>query len=190
MQDLKAAMRDQARERLEKMPAAERVAASMQARALLTAQPVWNRAQSVLMFAPLPKELDVWPLLAEALAAGKRVALPRFEPDLKSYAIRQIQNAETDLLVGHFGIREPREQCARLSSNRVELILVPGVAFDLQGSRLGRGNGYYDQLLAAVRGKRCGVAFDEQLVPEIPVEAHDARMDCLLTPTRWVELPA
>ena len=79
---------------------------------------------------------------------------------------------------------------ALYSSNRVELILVPGVAFDLQGSRLGRGNGYYDQLLAIVWGKRCGVAFDEQLVPEIPVEAHDARMDCLLTPTRWVELPA
>jgi len=178
------------RDRLKKMSAEERAAASAQARALLTAQPIWKRAQSVLLFAPLPEELDVWPLLAEALAAGKRVALLRFEPESKTYAARQIENPDTDLLVGHFGIREPKEQCARLSSNGVELILVPGVAFDLQGRRLGRGKGYYDRLLAVMRGARCGVAFDQQLAPEIPVGAHDAKMNCLLTPTRWVELPA
>jgi 5-formyltetrahydrofolate cyclo-ligase len=62
------------------------------------------------------------------------------------------------------------------------------VAFDLHGHRLGRGKGYYDRLLTAVRGTACGVAFDQQLVPEIPIGPHDVRMNCLLTPTRWIAL--
>ena len=72
--------------------------------------------------------------------------------------------------------------------NRLDFVLVPGIAFDLQGRRLGRGKGYYDRLLAEVRGKTCGVAFDEQIVDEIPVEPHDIHVNCILTPTRWIEL--
>jgi len=75
-----------------------------------------------------------------------------------------------------------------LSLNRLDFILVPGVAFDLQGRRLGRGKGFYDQILAVVRGTVCGVAFDQQITPEIPVEPHDAVVNCILTPTRWIEL--
>ena len=133
-------------------------------------KPVWQTAQRVLFFAPLPEELDVWPLLSEALAGGKSVALPRFVAETKSYEACAIQDPERDLQVGHFGIREPKRACARLPSNRLDLILVPGVAFDLQGRRLGRGKGYYDRLLKDLRGRTCGVAFDQQIVAEIPVE--------------------
>jgi 5-formyltetrahydrofolate cyclo-ligase len=188
MQEAKLALREQVGERLNRMSAEERAAASAQARARLAAQPLWESAQSVLFFAPLPEELDVWPLLAVALGAGKKLALPRFERRAKAYTACQIENLETDVQVGHFGIREPSAQCSRLASGRVDLILVPGVAFDRQGHRLGRGRGYYDQLLTVIRGTRCGVAFAQQIVQEIPVEPHDARMDYLLTPTRWVEL--
>ena len=69
-----------------------------------------------------------------------------------------------------------------------DLILVPGVAFDLHGRRLGRGKGFYDQLLAAVRGTTCGVAFEQQMVREVPVEPHDIHLNSILTPTRWIEL--
>ena len=71
---------------------------------------------------------------------------------------------------------------------RLDLVLVPGVAFDLHGRRLGRGRGYYDRLLSQVGGRTCGVAFDEQVVSEVPVEAHDVLLNCILTPTRWFEL--
>jgi 5-formyltetrahydrofolate cyclo-ligase len=67
------------------------------------------------------------------------------------------------------------------------LVLVPGVAFDLRGRRLGRGKGFYDRLLADAGGLKCGVAFDEQIVTEIPVEPHDVSVDCILTPTRWIQ---
>ena len=186
--DAKRALRKQVRAELKRMAPEERAAASARARAALAAQPLWKGAQSVLFFAPLPEELDVWPLLAEALAAGKKVALPCFVAETRTYVACQIQNPETDLEVGHFGIREPGRQCSRLSSNRLDLILVPGVAFDLQGRRLGRGKGYYDALLTALNGTACGVAFDQQIVTEIPVEPHDVRVNYLLTPTRWVVL--
>ena len=188
IQQTKAALREEIGTRLKMLPLVERAAASAQARALLAAQAVWQSARSVLFFAPLPGELDVWPLLPDALAMGKQIALPIFDRRLKNYTACIIEDPEADLHVGHFGIREPNTYCERLTSNRVDLILVPGVAFDLQGRRLGRGKAYYDQLLAVMSGRRCGVAFDQQLVPEVPIEDHDARMHFLLTPTRWVEM--
>jgi 5-formyltetrahydrofolate cyclo-ligase len=188
IQETKSALREQVAARLKEIHATERGMASAQARTLLAEQPVWLKAQTILFFAPFPGELDVWPLLPAAIEAGKSVALPLFDRRLRNYTARQIQNPDTDLHVGHFGIREPNTYCDRLNSSCVDLILVPGVAFDAKGHRLGRGKAYYDQLLAVFGGKRCGVAFEEQLVPEIPVEPHDATMDFLLTPTRWLEI--
>ena len=188
IREAKRALRVQVCAELKRMEPGERAAASARARALLAAQALWQTAQWVLFFAPLPEEVDVWPLLAAALSAGKKVALPRFVPETGAYEVCPIQNSESDLLVGHFGIREPGSHCARLSPGCVDLLLVPGVAFDLQGRRLGRGKGYYDQLLGELRGTTCGVAFDQQIVDEIPVAPHDVRLDCILTPTRWVDL--
>ena len=86
----------------------------------------------------------------------------------------------------HENRREPNDRCALVPLNTLELVLVPGTAFDSRGHRLGRGKGFYDQLLSQVRGQTCGVAFDEQIVPEVPIEPHDVRLNYLLTPTRWM----
>ena len=131
--------------------------------------------------------MDVWPLLAEALAAGKRVALPRFVTAARSYEACEVSDPANDVKVGHFGIREPGGRCPWVSPENLDLILVPGVAFDLRGGRLGRGKGHYDQLLAGLRGAKCGVAFDKQVVDKVPMASHDIRLDSIITPTRWVE---
>ena len=190
IREVKQALRNQVGAVLKQIPQGRRVAGSARARGLLERQSQWQAARSVLLFAPLPEELDVWPLLASALAAGKQVALPRFVAATRSYEACWILNLETDVQAGHFGIREPRSHCARVSSGEVDLILVPGVAVDLHGRRLGRGKGYYDQLLSALRGTTCGVAFEEQIVNEVPLEPHDVRLKYLLTPNRWVEVEA
>jgi len=135
----------------------------------------------------LPEELDVWSLAGDARAAGKIVGLLRFNSKTTQYQACRIQDLVGDLCLGQFGIREPDGQCPTLSLDQIELVLVPGVAFDLNGRRLGRGRGIYDRLLMRVRGATCGVAFDEQIIPEIPVEAHDLHVKFVLTPTRWVE---
>ena len=183
----KSVLREQIRARLKTISATERAVATMQLCGRLKASEILRAAKSVLLFAPLPDEPDLWPLLAEALHAGKLVALPCFDPATKKYFAAQIRNLTKDLVSGQFGIREPNNSCPVIPLNRLDLILVPGIAFDLHGRRLGRGKGFYDQLLADVRGKTCGVAFDEQIVAEIPMEPHDIPLNCILTPTRWIE---
>jgi 5-formyltetrahydrofolate cyclo-ligase len=189
IQEAKRALRQQIRDRLAVLPEMHRNVASAQARSLLVQQPVWKLASRVLMFAPASLELDIWPLVENALSAAKTVALPRFIRTANRYTACEIKDPLTDLQLGQFGIREPAEHCVDLTISRLDLLLVPGVAFDLHGRRLGRGKGFYDQLLAVASGTTCGVAFDEQIVKEIPVEPHDIFVDCILTPTRWLERP-
>lgn len=185
--DRKHLLRKQARAAVSALNASEQADAAVRAVSLLRRQAAWNTAKSVLLFAPLRDELDIWPLLAVALEAGKQAALPRYEAAEDRYTACPVLNPQADLTVGRFGIREPKPGPGREELKRLDLILVPGLAFDLHGRRLGRGKGFYDRLLGTVRGRTCGVAFDEQIVDEIPVEPHDIRVDCILTPTRWVE---
>lgn len=165
-----------------------RHAGSVAACRLLAGQPVWQSGTRLLFFAPMPGEIDVWPLIERALAAGKLVALPQFDAQANGYKACQIRDLDQDVQPGRFGIREPASRCPGVALNRLDFILAPGVAFDLHGHRLGRGRGYYDQLLAAVNGTTCGVAFDEQIVDDLPVEPHDSDVNCIVTPTRWIEL--
>ena len=188
LQNSKKILRTQMRAALQQISAESRAAASANARALLEQQKLWKQAQSLLFFAPMPEELDLWPLAADALTAGKMVALPKFVAETNTYIACQIHELAGSLKTGQFGIREPADHCARFPIKRLDLILVPGLAFDLQGRRLGRGKGFYDQLLAVVRGPACGVAFDEQIVDRLPVGPQDVSVNCILTPTRWIEL--
>lgn len=183
----KQALRAQVRARLAGLSPQYRAAAAAQVVVSLASRPEWARASSVLLFAPLPDELDLWPLVELALAAGKTVMLPAFVPGTSGYAARQIIDVAKDVAPGKFGVREPAEGCVEVPLNQLDLVLVPGIAFDARGGRLGRGKGFYDRLLASVRGTKCGVAFDDQLVDAVPVGPHDIRLNCILTPTRWIE---
>jgi 5-formyltetrahydrofolate cyclo-ligase len=184
----KGLLRQQVKAHLRELPPVIMERASAQARERLLQQPLWRRATAILFYAPLPAEIDIWPLLTEASETGKMVALPRYGAGSGAYVACQVRNSTEDIRVGQFGIREPRADCIETPLNRLDLVLVPGIAFDLHGRRLGRGRGHYDRLLAAVRGATCGVAFDEQIVRAVPVEPHDIHLDCILTPTRWIEI--
>lgn len=185
--NLKAVLREQIRARMKSISPTQRELAAAQICPRLKETTIWRAAKSVLFFAPLPDEPDVWPLLAEALAANKIVALPSFVPGTTTYTARRIVDPARDLVIGKFGIREGADLSPEMELNQLDLVLVPGVAFDSHGWRLGRGKGFYDRLLAGVRGTKCGVAFDEQLVDAVPVEPLDIPLNCILTPTRWIE---
>lgn len=154
---------------------------------VLRAQPFFQSARSILFFAPLPEEPDLWPLLNETLAGKKLVALPCFDADTQVYQPRRVMDLHVEILSGKFGIREPSENCIAIPPNDLDLVLAPGVAFGLDGHRLGRGKGYYDRLLRNFSGSKVGVAFDEQIVEVVPSEPNDVRMDLILTPTRSVK---
>jgi 5-formyltetrahydrofolate cyclo-ligase len=182
----KAALREQIRNALQKMSPALRMAESIELCSRL--EPQLQSARRILFFAPLPDEPDVWPVLEKLLQTKKICALPAFDPAAQIYSARRVQNLTTDLAAGQFGIREPSACCPEIPFGDLDLVLVPGVAFDLSGHRLGRGKGFYDRLLANVRGVKCGVAFDQQIAKIIPAETHDVRMNFILTPTRCVRM--
>ncbi|HEY9509965.1 MAG TPA: 5-formyltetrahydrofolate cyclo-ligase [Verrucomicrobiae bacterium] len=183
----KAVIRKEVRELVRTISSEQRALASRQACALLEQQADWQNAKSIFFYAPLSEELDLWPLVQDSLSAGKIVCLPRFDPATNRYIACQIQSLAADISIGKFGVREPGESCVMVPLNRLDLILVPGVAFNLRGHRLGRGKGFYDQLLVDASGIKCGVAFDEQIITEIPIEPHDVLVNRILTPTRWIE---
>jgi len=188
LQILKTGLRDEIRARMDGVSVAARKEASARALALLERQRVWQSAGSVMLYAPMLAELNVWPLAESALKAGKVLTLPRFDSETNRYVACKVKDLATEVEPGHYGIREPGLRCEPVPLKQLDFMLVPGVAFDLHGRRLGRGKGYYDQLLTAARGTTCGVAFDEQIVREVPVGPHDSDVNCILTPTRWIEL--
>jgi len=185
---LKVELRQQIRAALEKIPPAVRAVESIDLCNRLEAQ--LRSARTILFFAPLPDELDVWPLLEIFLTAGKICALPFFDSVTQTYSARRVQNLAADIATGQFGIREPASSCPEIPLEKFDLILVPGVAFDWNGNRLGRGRGYYDRILSRVGGLKCGIGYDFQLVKRIPAEPHDVRMNFIVTPERCLKTSA
>ena len=181
----KAELRRQIRAALEKISPAVRAVESIELCDRLEAQ--LRSAHTILFFAPLPDELDIWPLLGKFLAAGKCCGLPFFNSATRTYSARRVQNLTTDISTGHFGIREPVSSCPEIPMDKFDLVLVPGVAFDWNGNRLGRGRGYYDRLLEKVTGLKCGVGHDFQLLGKIPTEPHDVRVNFMVTPARCLK---
>lgn len=181
----KSALRRQTLGHLRGMDNFKREALSAQAREILCSQRVWLQAEAILFYAARNDELDLGLLVVTALRAGKRALFPRYIAEVDAYSPCEITDPSRDLLPGRYSIPEPGSHCQPFTLKPLDLLLVPGVAFDLVGRRLGRGKGYYDKMLATLSGVRCGVGFDEQIVSEIPVTPHDAYLNCILTPTRW-----
>jgi len=184
--DEKEQLRALVRQRLGALPVSEREVASARACERLKEQAIWKAAQTIFFYSPMPGELDVRPLMLDALLAGRTVLLPRYNAASDSYEPCRVADLENDLLKGKYGIHEPNGNCVPYGLKQLDLILVPGLAFAPSGSRLGRGRGFYDKLLAGISGVKCGVAFDEQMLVEIPLEPHDIPVDYVLTPTRWI----
>jgi 5-formyltetrahydrofolate cyclo-ligase len=181
---LKSGLRQQIREQLAKISLAVRTVESMDLCARL--EPQLRSAHSILFYAPLADELDVWPLLEKRLKSPTVCALPAFDAATQNYSARRVNNLETDIVTGKFGVSEPLMELEEIPLNQFDLVLVPGVAFDASGNRLGRGKGFYDRILAQASGIKCGVGYDFQLLEAIPTEAHDAKVDFIFTPSRGV----
>ena len=178
----KTDLRQKIRAALGNISLAVRTVESMELCARL--KPQLRSAHTILFYAPLADELDVWPLLEKLLKTPTVCALPAFDDATQFYSARRVKNLETDIFTGKFGVSEPLLACEEIPLDRFDLVLVPGMAFDLSGHRLGRGKGFYDRILAQASGIKCGVGYDFQLLEAIPTEAHDAKVDFIFTPSR------
>ena len=178
----KTEVRRQVRAALANLSLAVRLTESLELCARL--EPQLQSAHRILFFSPLADELDIWPLLEKLLRGKKICALPAFDAAAGFYAARRVLNLETDIVTGKFGVSEPLPECEAIPLDQFDLVLVPGLAFDVSGNRLGRGRGFYDRILSAASGVKCGVAYDFQVLDQIPVEAHDAKVAFIFTPSR------
>ena len=158
--------------------------------ARLIALPCYGVAGVVAGYLAVGGEVDLAVLIGDRLEAGLPVWLPRFNQDGQCYEMVPVTSVTAEVVPGAFGIREPRADLRAVSRQEQReatvMWLTPGVAFDPQGHRLGRGRGYYDRLLDGTRGVRVGVAWDWQVLTSLPHAAHDVAMDWVVTDTRTI----
>jgi len=154
----------------------------------LLALPTFPSARTVLLTVAFRTEWDTLPLVAAALSAGKVVAVPRVNPGSRMLELHRVTDPAAEIAPGFQGIPEPRPECAPVAAEAIDWVLVPGVAFDRAGRRLGYGGGYYDRLLPLLRPTvaRVAGAYELQLVDRIPAAPHDLAVDVIVTESRTI----
>jgi 5-formyltetrahydrofolate cyclo-ligase len=148
----------------------------------ITQLPIYHKASSILVYFSVRNEVSLYPLIEDAWIKGKTVSLPRMEQD---EIVPRLFTSPSELEHGDFHVLEPNVSCEKVNIKKIDLVLVPGVAFDTKGFRLGFGKGHYDRFFVHLpKVYKCGIAYDEQIVETIYPEAHDIPMDLIVTPNR------
>jgi 5-formyltetrahydrofolate cyclo-ligase len=186
----KAALRAKLGAARRNLPSDFSASASRRVCDIVTSRPEFSSARSIALYAAAGGELSVRGIFDAAVLSGKCCLLPRCDPD-GGLVFAQAESWQS-LRPGRFGILEPDPgQEARLLGPG-DLAILPGLAFDRNGGRLGRGKGYYDRAFPAGTNGGCilfGVAFSLQLVDEVPMGSWDRRVDAVVTELGAVECP-
>ncbi|TVQ78748.1 MAG: 5-formyltetrahydrofolate cyclo-ligase [Phycisphaeraceae bacterium] len=140
----------------------------------------YREARTVMAFLPIPGEPDLSGVIERAFADGKRVCLPRAEWDAGTMEAILVAGPGYAVRTGRHGVIEP-DGDERAVPGSIDLVLVPGLAFDRAGVRLGRGAGFYDRFLRDCAGLRLGVAFGEQVAEAVPRQPHDELVHAIAT---------
>lgn len=163
---------------------AERRAKSREIEQRLFSLPEFSNATTVMFYASFQSEVETHCMIRRALAEGKHVVLPRVKG--KELELLEIVNYDQDVSPGAWGIPEP-DQGTPTAVQDIGLIVVPGAVFDERGNRVGYGAGFYDKLLAQYQGTTAALAFELQVVPQVPADSHDVPMQKIVTETRVIE---
>jgi 5-formyltetrahydrofolate cyclo-ligase len=185
---VKAALREQARKN--RVAQKNKEAVSTEIVNAFMALPAYQAAKTVMFYVDAGSEVRTRHLLPLALTHGKRIVVPYCIVETNTLELFLLEDM-SELVEGAYKILEPKEELRTLPTKRVQaqeldLVMVPGTAFDPKGGRMGQGKGYYDRLLANVRAdaKLVALAYECQIFDAIPVSPHDVFMDVVLTETR------
>jgi len=143
----------------------------------------FRRAKTICCYVALPYEVQTWRMIEEMLTKGKRVVVPVTQPRTKRLGLSEVRHLGTELVRGRFGVWEPARSARRpVPRGALDLVLVPGIAFDRRGHRLGHGHGYFDRFLARIpkTTPTVGLAFRFQVLDRLPVTAHDHAVQTVL----------
>ena len=143
----------------------------------------YSEADTIMFYLSVDNEVMTDKAISQALKLGKRVVLPVVDAENKT--LIPIATDMKNLKKGAYSIPEPEGEPVNL--DEIDIVVVPVVAFDDEGDRLGRGIGYYDRFLKSLHAVKVGLAYDWQQAPNIPQESHDAQMDKIVTERNVVE---
>lgn len=144
---------------------------------------IFKRSKSILLYSSLPDELDTAPIIGTCLGQCKDIYLPRVEGN----DIVILKANDLHLAKGSYNIYEPTGDNIITDISIIDIAIIPGIAFDKKGNRLGRGKGFYDRFLSNFKGTKIGIGYEFQLLDAIPVEEHDKCMDWVVTPNAVIE---
>lgn len=156
----------------------------------LFALPEYVKADTVMYFLNFGKEVQTLDMVPITLAHGKRVVAPKTVHKERRLILSRIVDVDDDLAPGLWGIPEPKPDKIRpVDPSDLDFVVVPGVAFDEQGNRLGYGGGYYDRFFSELRDgvPLVAVTFEVQLLPAVPVAPWDRRVDMVITEKRLID---
>lgn len=137
-------------------------------------------AHRIAAYLSRPHEVQIDGVIASLLDQGKRICVPAYHPGAEAYRFAWL-DADTPTAPGAHGVAEPADP-EWVNPGSMDVLIVPGVAFDRAGNRLGHGSGTYDRLLQHYRGFRIGVAFAFQLLDAVPTDHHDIGVHAVITP--------
>lgn len=152
----------------------------------------FTNAEIIMCYVDFRSEVKTREFIREAVNIGKKIAVPiiiREAGSIDRLMVSLVENIDTDLEKGYFGISEPKRELMRLiNPGEIDLAVIPGVAFDLQKHRMGYGKGFYDRFLTKVRTDctKIGICFDIQLFENMPHEIHDIQMNMIITENRVI----
>ena len=170
------------------MSTEERMKASHKIVTNLLENPIYKSSSTIMAYASMPEEIQLNELFDNAFDSDKTLAIPLI---IGSGTMRPVFLPSMDSLeAGDFGILTVRQDCRKfVDFSDIDCIIVPGAAFDRSGNRLGLGGGYYDRFLKRVpQAKRIALAFDYQLIDNIPIESHDAKVDVIITESETLNI--
>lgn len=188
-QELKRDIRHEVAAAIESIPAADLQKKNAQIEKRLFDFANFIEANISLLYLPRDHEVDTRQILQRCFEYNKIIVLPAFNIAKYSMTLLKVDNLENDLRPGPRGIPEPdSKRCKAVPLDRIDIAILPGIALDEKGSRIGSGEGYYDRLIPRLPAttRKVVLAYECQIVPQIPMESHDKHVDIIITEDRII----
>ncbi len=146
----------------------------------------WKKAQIIGLTMSIFPEVDTWQLIRKGWEQQKTIVIPRCNPKMKEMTFHTLTSFQ-ELETVYYGLFEPKEETTQVSSEQIELLIVPGLIFNSSGYRIGFGGGYYDRYLQTFHGSTLSLAFSPQIVEHRLIEPHDLPVDYIMTENEMID---
>jgi len=146
-------------------------------------------AKITLLYVSGDNEVQTKNIIKRAYSYNKIVVLPAFDPKMFEMELMKVDKFAQELKPGPRGVPEPNAgRCKIVPIDRIDIAIIPGIAFDEKGGRIGTGRGYYDRLIPklAITTRKVALTLEEQIIPQVPMESHDKHVDIIITDKRII----